>query len=96
VNNAVPCSANRSPQVELHFGTFERAHQAAALLANSEFGPSKVSLSEVLFEDGGRLLVLKFTSFGARPSELLSFVQSVVEVASVAGPIRRSVSIPLV
>lgn len=82
--------------MELHFGTFERAHQAAALLTEHEFGASKVTLKEVLFEDGGRMLILKFTSVGARPSEFLSFVRAVVDVASAAGPIWRSVIIPLV
>ncbi len=80
----------------MHFGTFERAQKAAALLEDSKFNNSKVSISEVLFEEQGRKLRLKFKSFGAYPSEIVSFVLGVVDVASAAFPVWQHITIPLV
>lgn len=80
----------------MHFATLEHAQRAAALLAGSKFDSSKVSISEMLFEDRGRRLILKFNSSGALPSDLVSFVFAVVEVASAARPLIREITIPLV
>ena len=84
------------PQVEMQFITIEHAQRAAALLDSSNFGNSTVSISEMLFEDRGRRLILKFNSSNACPSDLVSFVVNVVDALSAARPLTREVSIPLV
>jgi hypothetical protein len=84
------------PQVEMQFATLEHAQKAVSLLASSKFDNSKVSISEMLFEDRGRRLILKFSSSGALPSDLVSFVFDVVDVASAARPLTREINIPLV
>jgi hypothetical protein len=88
--------AHRKPQVEMQFVTTEHAQRAVALLDSSKFDNPKVSISETLFEDPGRRLILKFNSSGARPSDLVSFVFDVVDAVSAARPLTREVSIPLV
>jgi len=84
------------PQVEMQFATLEHARKAVALLAISRFDDSKVSISEMLFEDRGRRLILKFSSSGPLPSDLVSFVFDVVDVASAARPLTREINIPSV
>ena len=50
----------------------------------------------MLFEDQGRRLILKISSSGALPSDSVSFVFDVVNVASAARPLTREINIPLV
>ncbi len=96
LNSKTLSSNGLLPQVEMHFGTFERAQKAAALLKNSKFDNSKVSISEMLFEEQGRLMILKFNSFGAYPSQLISYMLAVIDVASNACPVWKHITIPLV
>jgi hypothetical protein len=84
------------PQVEMQFVTTEHAQRAVALLDSSKFDNPKVSISETVLEDRGRRLILKFDSFDAHPSDLVSFVFDVVDAVSAARPLTREVSIPLV
>ena len=97
LSNQVQGSKRKSlPQVEMHFATVEHAQRAVALLDSAKLGKSKAAISEVLFEDQGRRLILKFDSSGVRPSDLVSFVFDVVEVVSATRPLTREVTIPLV
>jgi hypothetical protein len=95
-SQTIGSKSTSSPQVEMQFVTVEHAQRAVTLLADSKFDNQKVSISETLFEDRGRRLILKFDSSDARPSDLVSFVFDVVEVVSTARPLTREVSIPLV
>jgi hypothetical protein len=80
----------------MHFATVEHAQRAVALLDSSKLGKAKAAISEMLFEDQGRRLILKFDSSGVRPSDLVSVVFDVVESVSAARPLTREVSIPLI
>ena len=82
--------------VEMQFPTWERAQRAAALVNGLKSAISKVTVSEMLFEDYGRRLVLEFSSSGALPSELVSYVFAVVDAASAERPLTRNIDIPLV
>lgn len=84
------------PQVEMRFVSIEHAKRAVALLDSSKLDNPKVSISEMIFEDRGRRLILKFSFCDARPSDLVSFVFDVVDTVSVARPLTREVSIPIV
>jgi hypothetical protein len=84
------------PQVEMHFATLEHAQKAASLLDSSNFDNPQVSISEMLFEDRGRRLILKFNSSSVLPSDLVAFVFDVVDAVSAAHPLTREVNIPLV
>ena len=70
------------PQVEIQFSTWKRAQRAAALLNIPKFTSSNVFISEMLFEDYSRRLILKLDFFEALPSELVAFIFKVVDVAS--------------
>ena len=80
----------------MQFPTWVRAQRAAALVDSLKFDKSNVTISEMLFEDYGRRLILKFDSSGALPSELVAFVLTVVDVASAERPLARAINIPLV
>jgi len=84
------------PQVRLLFLKAEHSQKAAAAFASSKFKNSKVSISKMLFEDGGHTLILVFNSSGACPSELFSFVSAVVDAVSTASPLLRAITVPLV
>jgi len=97
LNSQIQATKRRSlPKVEMHFATAEQAQRAADLLDSSKFGNTKASISNVLFEDRGRRLIIKFNPSNVGPSDLVSFVFDVVEVVSAARPISREVTIPLV
>ena len=93
--NIVP-ACKPSPQVEMLFRKPELAQKAASALTNAKFNTSKVAINKMFFEDGGRRLILKLSSSGACPSDLLAFVCAVVDAASIARPLLREISIPLV
>lgn len=95
-NQTVELKCKPLPRVELFFHIPELAQKAAAALDKSNFHTAKISLNKMLFKNGGRTLILTFDSHGACPSDLLSFVDAVIEVASIAHPLSREVMIPLV
>lgn len=84
------------PQVEIQFSTWKRAQRAATLLNIPKFTSFNVFISEILFEDYGRRLILKLDSSEALPSELVAFVFNVVDVASAECPLTKDINIPLV
>ena len=84
------------PQVEIQFSTWKRAQRAATLLNIPKFTSLNVFISEMVFEDYGRRLILKLDSFEALPSELVAFVFKVVDVASAECPLTKDINIPLV
>lgn len=84
------------PKIEMYFATLERAQKAEALLYDFWRKNSKVFISEMLFDDGGRMLILKFSSFGAHPSDIVSYVFAVVIALQSVYPVWKHVSIPLV
>ncbi len=95
-NQSLDAKCKLLPQVELLFRTSELAQRAAAVLTDSKFSKSQVSIRKMFFEDEGRRLILTFNSSGACPSDLLSFVCAVVDAASIMHPLLREITIPLV
>jgi hypothetical protein len=79
----------------MHFGTFEHAQAAVALLADSGVDRSKAAISEMLFEGDGSILILKFASLGASPSELFSLITAVMDSISLAPPMWKKTTVPL-
>ena len=73
----------------------EHSQRTAAALASSKFNNSKASISKMVFKDGERTLILAFNSSDACPSDLVSFVDAVVDVASIARPLFREITISL-
>ena len=79
------------PQVEMLFIKPEHAQKAAFALAIPKLKNSKISINSMHFEDGGRTLKLTFNSSSAFPSDILEFVGSVVDAASIARPLFREI-----
>ncbi len=92
---STPSFRNRlTPELELHFGTADRAQQTAEMLCSC-FRSGKGAISEIQQRDQGRLLIVHFQFGEVDPSEALFFVLSVVAEVSNKSPVAHRIYMPL-
>jgi hypothetical protein len=80
--------------IEIRFFKYEHAKKAVEYLAKLEFNNTKIAVREMFYAGDGRSLVLKFNSYGASRSEILTYVSTISKAISLACPLSKTITVP--